>query len=143
MQSAESSGKSKWLFAVLLCAVGLLINFLGVKLALALNLPLFLDNIGGALAAALGGYVPAIIVGFLTNLINGIGDYTTTYYGSLTVLIAVSAVYFADKGYFSRLSRLPIIILTTASSALSPVTLFAVLLSFSFMYFSVKKVIEI
>ncbi len=114
MQSAESSGKNKWLFAVLLCAVGLLINFLGVKLALALNLPLFLDNIGGALAAALGGYVPAIIVGFLTNLINGIGDYTTTYYGSLTVLIAVSAVYFADKGYFSRLSRLPIIILTFA-----------------------------
>lgn len=100
------------LFTIVLCALGLLINFLGVRIALTFHLPLFLDNIGGALTAAIGGYIPAIIVGFLTNLINGIGDYTTTYYGSLTVLIAVSAAYFASKGYFGKLSRLPIIILT-------------------------------
>ena len=106
------SRRNNILFTVLLCAVGLLINFLGAKLALALNLPLYLDIIGSALTAALGGYIPAIIVGFFTNLINGIGDYTTTYYGSLSVLIAVSAAYYASKGYFARLSRLPLIILT-------------------------------
>ena len=106
------SKKNNHLFAALLCAAGLLINILGVRLALKFDLPLFLDNIGGALTAALGGYIPAIIVGFLTNLINGIGDYTTTYYGSLSVLIAVSAAYYAGKGYFSKLSRLPLIILT-------------------------------
>ena len=105
------SRRNSRVFTVLLCAVGLLINFLGVKFALALKLPVFLDVIGSALTAALGGYIPAIIVGFLTNLINGIGDYTTTYYGSLSVLIAVSAAYFASKGYFSKLSHLPLIIL--------------------------------
>ena len=91
--------------ALILCAVGLLINFLGAKLALSVPLRLFgveiklyLDNIGSALAAALGGYIPGIVVGFLTNLVNGIGDINTTYYGSLTVLIAVCSAWFAVKG---------------------------------------------
>lgn len=110
-QQSVSARGSRQLFTVLLCAVCLLINFLGVRIALALNLPLFLDIIGTTLAAALGGYIPGIIVGFLTNLINGIGDYTTAYYGCLSVLLAVSAAFFAQKGYFEKLSRVPLIIL--------------------------------
>ncbi len=98
-------------FTVMLCAACLLINYLGVRVALSFNLPVFLDIGGTVLAAALGGYIPGIVVGFLTNLINGISDYTTAYYGSLSVLIAVSASWFAQKGYFSRLSRLPAVIL--------------------------------
>ena len=106
--------KNNRVFTALLCAVCLLINFGGVQLALHFQLPVFLDNIGTVLAAALGGYIPGIIVGFLTNLINGIGDYTTTYYGSLSVLIAISAAYFVQKGYFGKLSRLPVVILVFA-----------------------------
>ena len=87
-------------YMILLCALGLLINVLGVKLALGLNLPLYLDNIGSALAAALGGFIPGIVVGFFTNLVNGIGNYTTTYYGSLTVLIAVCSAWYAEKGFY-------------------------------------------
>ncbi len=98
----------------LLCAAGLLINFLGVRLALGLNLPLFLDNLGTVLTAAIGGLIPGIIVGFLTNIVNGINDYTTTYYGSLSVLIAVFASVFAEKGYFKKLIRFPIPIITFA-----------------------------
>ncbi len=98
----------------LLCAAGLLMNYLGVRLALGLKLPLFLDNIGSILTAAIGGLIPGIIVGFLTNIINGINDYTTTYYGSLSVLIAAFGAIFAEKGYFRKLSRLPIPILTFA-----------------------------
>ena len=110
-QQSVSARGSRKLFTVLLCAVCLLINFLGVRIALALNLPLFLDIIGTTLASALGGYIPGIIVGFLTNLINGISDYTTAYYGCLSVLLAVSAAFFAQKGYFEKLSRVPLIIL--------------------------------
>ncbi|MGX8705668.1 MAG: HD domain-containing phosphohydrolase, partial [bacterium] len=102
----------KYLF--LLCVGGLLINFVGVQLARALHLPLYLDNIGSALAAALGGYIPGIIVGFLTNLVNGIFDYTTAYYGSLTVLIAVASAWYQRKGFYDKPSRLPIIIITFA-----------------------------
>ena len=91
----------RWLYALILCAVGLLINVAGTKLALAMKWPLFLDNIGSALTAALGGYIPGIVVGFFTNLVTGIGDYTTTYYGSLTVLIAVCSAWYAGRDYYS------------------------------------------
>lgn len=97
-----------------LCLGGLLINFVGVQLARYFHLPLYLDNIGSALAAALGGYIPGIIVGFLTNLVNGIFDFETTYYASLTVLIAVASAYFKKRGFYEKPSRLPIIIVTFA-----------------------------
>ena len=106
--------KERLTLAFALCAVCLAVNFLGVRLALGLKLPLYLDNIGGALAAALGGYIPGIFVGFLTNLINGINDYTTAYYGSLTVLIAICAAWFARKGYFRKPGGLLIATLTFA-----------------------------
>ena len=93
------SGKNKR--ALLLCSVGLLINIIGVRIAHWFGLPLYLDNIGSALAAALGGFIPGIIVGFLTNLINAVGDYSTAYYGSLTVLIAICSAYFASRGFYT------------------------------------------
>ena len=96
---AERAARRKYL--LLLCAAGLAINFLGVRLAHALKLPLYLDNVGSALTAALGGYIPGILVGFLTNIVNGIGDVSTTYYGSLTVLIAVVAAWYAARDYFT------------------------------------------
>ena len=99
---------------LLLCAGGLLVNFLGVRLALGLKLPLFLDSIGCALSAALGGYIPGILVGFFTNVINGFADYTTFYYGSLNALIAFTAAFFARKGYFRKMSKLPVIIVAFA-----------------------------
>ena len=108
----KTASENKLPYMLILCVAGLLVNYLGVRLALRLDLPLFLDNIGSTLAAALGGYIPGIVAGFLTNLINGISDYTTAYYGSLTVLISISAAYFAEKGYFNQIRKLPIIIIT-------------------------------
>ena len=49
---------------LLLCLSGLLINTIFAHMARMMALPLYLDNIGSALAAALGGYIPGIIVGF-------------------------------------------------------------------------------
>ena len=88
-------------YVFILCIAGLAINVLLAQLAKGLKVPLYLDNIGSALAAALGGYLPGIIVGFFTNLVNGIGDYTTAYYSSLTVLIAIASAWFAERGYYS------------------------------------------
>ena len=88
-------------YLLLLCAIGLAINFLGVHLVRALRLPLYLDNVGSALVAALGGYIPGILVGFLTNIVNGIGDLTTAYYGSLTVLIAVASAWYAARDFYT------------------------------------------
>lgn len=97
-----------------LCLAGLLINFLGVRLAQGLGLPLYLDNIGSALVAALGGYIPGIVVGFFTNLVNAVGNYETAYYGSLTVLIAICSAWFADHGFYRKPWKLPIVALAFA-----------------------------
>ena len=86
-------------YALLLVCLGILVNMVGVKLALALKLPLFLDSIGTVLAAALGGYLPGIAVGYLSNLINGVGSADTAYYASLSVLIAVIAAFLSRKGF--------------------------------------------
>ena len=101
---------------LVLSAAGLLINYLLAHLATGLKLPLYLDNIGSGLTAAVGGYIPGIVVGFLTNLVNGIGDINTTYYGSLTVLIAIASAWFAGKGFYSfkKPWRLPVVIVTFA-----------------------------
>ena len=98
---ARAQSKKRRRYMLILCAAGLLINFLLAHLATGLNLPLYLDNIGSALAAALGGFIPGIIVGFFTNLVNGIGDYTTAYYGSLTVLIAIASAWYAEREFYS------------------------------------------
>ena len=91
---------------VILCVAGILINFLGVQLARWLNLPLFLDIVGTALAGALGGVIPGIIVGFFTNLVNGFFDIETAYYSCLNVMIAVCSAYFSAKGYYGKLKKL-------------------------------------
>ncbi len=97
----KHSGLWKWGLAF--CGVGILLNLIGAQLALALKLPLYLDNVGTILTGAVGGYVPGIVAGYLTNLINGIKDHDTIYYGVLTVIIAVEAAYFEKKGWFKRL----------------------------------------
>lgn len=86
----------------LLVVVSLALNLIGSNLATAMGWPLYLDNVGTFLAAILGGYMPGILVGFLTNFINGLSDYTTTYYSVISVLLACSAAFFTDKGYFDR-----------------------------------------
>ncbi len=98
-------------YMLLLCFACLAVNLLFSRFALWLNMPLYLDNIGSALAAALGGVIPGIIVGFLTNVINGIMDGTTIYYGSVTVLIAICSALFAEHGFYRKPVKWPVIIL--------------------------------
>ena len=80
-----------------LIIAGSLVNFLLFKLVNSLGLPLYLDNVGSILASVLGGYIPGIFAGFLTNIINCFTDPTSIYYGILTVLIAAAAAYFEHK----------------------------------------------
>ena len=116
LQDSRAQQRTKRLYALILVAVCLLINVAGVKLVLALKLPLFLDNIGSALAAALGGSVPGMAVGFLANLINGISDMDTIYYASLTVLIAIFSTWFARRNFydFKKPWKLLVVIITFA-----------------------------
>ena len=66
------------------------------------HLPLFLDSVGTFLASILGGYLPGIIVGYCTNLVNFTSDPSTAYYAVISVLLSITAKFFYDKGYFDK-----------------------------------------
>lgn len=91
---------SRYSLLMVLACLG--INLAGTRLALWLELPLFLDSTGTILAAVLGGYLPGIVVGFATNCVAAwtSGDEITMYYGILNILIAISAVWLAKRGVF-------------------------------------------
>ena len=99
---------------ILLIVVGLLLNVIPAKIALAVGLPLYLDCLGTVLTAMLGGYLPAVVVGFGVNVINGIAEPVAMYYGVLSVLIAISATLFFRWGFFKKAWKILIIIFTFA-----------------------------
>ena len=83
------------------CVVCIIINFIFFSIVNGLELPLYLDNVGILLASILGGYLPGIFVGFMTNIINCFSDPSSIYYGILSVLNAVIGAYFARKGWLT------------------------------------------
>lgn len=82
--------------------VGIGIDYLGVRLVNVFGLPLYLDSIGTILTAALCGYLPGILVGFFSNFITSLSDSVSFYYSTLSILIAIVASRFAQRGVFSR-----------------------------------------
>ena len=97
--------KSKIAKQVVFFAVAVLCNIIPNRLMGALGLPLFIDNIGTMSAAVLGGYLPGILVGYLTNIINMTADPTNAYYAVLSVLIAATATFFGEKGFFKDIKK--------------------------------------
>ena len=101
-------------YCLILCMDCLVLNFLGVQLAGALQTSLYLDNVGTILSAVLGGPLAGIVVGYLSNLINSIGNPITAYYASISVLIAILASYFGKRGAFRRFPNILLPIFTMA-----------------------------
>ena len=99
---------------ILLIIIGLLLNVIPAKIALAFDIPLYLDCLGTVLTAMLGGALPAVVVGFGVNVINGIAEPVAMYYGVLSVLIAIFATFFFRWGYFKKAWKLLVIIFTFA-----------------------------
>ncbi len=90
------------LTALLFCAAGIALNLLLSQTVTALKLPLYLDTVGTVTVALLGGYLPGVLVGFITNLIRAISDPSAPYYGVLNILIAVAAAFFAARGWHGK-----------------------------------------
>ena len=113
-QTKSQAARKGLLASLALCVVCLLLNILGVLLAGALRTPLYLDNVGTILAGVLGGPLPGIVVGYLSNIINSLGNPATAYYASVTVLIAMLAAYFGKRDCFRRFPHilLPIFTMT-------------------------------
>ncbi|MBR5116079.1 MAG: HD domain-containing protein, partial [Lachnospiraceae bacterium] len=99
----DGNKQHRYAFLLTLLVGGVALDLLGSWLMRVLQLPLYFDCVGIILAAALGGYLPGIIVGYISNLINGINDPTNMYYAFTSVLIAFCAAYFAKNGWFKKI----------------------------------------
>ncbi len=98
--------------ALFLCLAGVALNMLLSYIVSVFKLPLYLDTVGTVTVAIIGGYLPGVIVGFVTNIIKSIGDPSALYYGVLNVLIAFAASFFAGKGMHKKIGGIIGMILT-------------------------------
>ena len=102
---------------VFMSLIGIVLNLAGVHLAAKFDLPLYLDTVGTILTAVVGGSLPGIIVGFITNLIKGFVFPEEVYFGVLNMLVALMASYLAKKGMFRKafkpLLTIPVFALVT------------------------------
>ena len=95
---------------VIICAAGIIMNVVGAAAAKYLHLPVFFDTFGTVFIAALGGYVPGIAVGFFTNIFISQFHVEDMYYGFVSILVAMASAFFANKGYFQKISKTLLII---------------------------------
>ncbi|MCR4891690.1 MAG: HD domain-containing protein [Lachnospiraceae bacterium] len=94
--------RKNWYHCIGLCFVGIFINLVLYKFVTVFEIPLWLDTIGTVLTAVLGGYLPGIIVGFASNLLNGFTDTISVYYAVLSVLISVCATFLSNRGWLKK-----------------------------------------
>ena len=84
-----------------LMVICITLNFVLSQVIGLLGLPLYFDCIGTILAAAVGGFLPGVVVGFVTNIlifffntrILNNPDDVTLYYCVVSVLIALVAAH--------------------------------------------------
>lgn len=79
---------------ILVCMIGIAVNLLLSSMSTKLKLPFYLDSVGTIFAAAVGGTLPGVLVGLVTNLLKSISDLPSIYYGTLNVMIAVAVASF-------------------------------------------------
>lgn len=103
--SITSSRARRVVAALLFCAICVTINFIGMEIASVFHLPLYLDNVGILLAAMVGGYLPGVVVGYLTNIVNSFIEPSSFYYSVISVMIAVVAAGFAQRGWFKSVPK--------------------------------------
>ena len=101
----STTEKLKPYYGLIFIAAAIALNIAANRFVTALNLPLYLDCIGMIVVSAIGGLVPGVIVGFLSNIINSIGNLENAYYTVTSVLIAGAAYYYAKHGYYKSLPK--------------------------------------
>ncbi len=106
---------------LILCASGIAINMIPSLICTKLDFPLYLDSIGTVIVSFVGGVLPGIVVGLITNLLKSIQDYSSIFYGTLNVMIALCAASLTRYGLKKRNMLLLIPILTFIGGVLGSI----------------------
>ena len=86
----------------ILIIIGVLINVIFPRFVIAIHAPLYLDNIGSVIVAALGGIVPGMITAFVSNYLGYFGEASAIMFGILTVIMSIIAAYISERGLLRR-----------------------------------------
>ena len=100
--SLKNEKHRRFFYAFLISFGGVLVNLILGYFMTFFDIPLYLDTIGSMIVAAMGGFLPGVLVGFVTNLLKLTYDPTAMYYGVLNVLIAFFTAFFARRGWFKK-----------------------------------------
>ena len=90
---------------IAICGAAVVVNLIGSFVARNLNLPLYLDTGGTIFVAMLSGYVPGVVVGFATNLLNSLLDESEMYYCSISIAVALYTTFLARRKWFRSFLR--------------------------------------
>src|SRR6478609_1554471 len=90
------------LIAILLIPIGVAINFVGAQIVLLLKLPVYLDTIGTALTAMIGGPWIGMVTGLCTNLVKGILNPVSFAFIPVQVGVGLVVGLLAILGMFTK-----------------------------------------
>ena len=85
---------------ILICIAAIFLNLFGAFIARTLELPLYLDTGGTILIAMMSGYVPGVVVGFVTHFFASLANESDMYYCSVSIFIAICTTFLARRGWF-------------------------------------------
>ena len=97
-----TGGKQVLKKLLIMMMFGLALNLSGAWLMRSLNSPLFFDTAGTIFVSAIFGYLPGVILGFVTNVLKSLTNTQEFYYGSVNMLVAITAAWTAKKGWFEK-----------------------------------------
>ena len=109
-------GAKKIIAVLLFCVICVALNYIGSQIATALQLPFYFDNLGIVLAGVFGGYLPGIVVGYVTNFATSLNDPTSFYYCLISVINAIMVTFAARRGWFKKVPTILLLILLLAFS---------------------------
>ena len=97
--------RSRLIKLTAIAALGILLNTLPGLVATITGIPLYLDSIGTFLSAMLGGTLPAVFAGLISNIIGCLADPLKLYFSVVNTLIGVAASWCFRRGLFKKVSK--------------------------------------
>ena len=85
---------------ILICVAATALNLLGMFVTRTLELPLYFDTVGTIFIAMMSGYVPGIVVGFVTHFLASFADEAEMYYCSVSIFVAIYTTFLARRNFF-------------------------------------------
>lgn len=98
----KSTRRGRVRFFLLYCIAGVVLNLTLAEIVDLMGIPAFADTAGTMSISMLGGMLPGVIVGFVTNAIKCITKSNEMYYAALNMLSAIMVSIFVRKGWVKK-----------------------------------------